>query len=169
MSESWAKFALLGVSFFAFCATSIPPKYIYEMPQGTVYIGKSYTIKLPKDSVISSIQNMGYNCDYHDEFVYFSDIRFLSDSTKRLDKRGYYQTDNITRYLTGYNNKDTISTDTITNIKYDLEVINANKTKLTIINVTLPEEGNIQDWKTLKMLNGEYKKWLKKSLIEEMK
>lgn len=69
----------------------------------------------------------------------------------------------------GYHPKDTIPTDTIANIKYGLEAINPNKTRLTIINVTLPKEGNIQDWKILRNLNKEYKRWLKWHLIDEIK
>ena len=162
-----SRLALLGVSFFAFCATSYIPKYIYQMPKGTVYVGESYNIKLPKDSVISAIERLGYNCEYHDEFVYCSP-GITSDTTKK-QKRGYYQTDNIIRYFQGVNRKDTIAQDTIANVKYDLLEINPNKTRLTIINVTLPEEGQVQDWKQLKVLSRQYKDWLKKNMIEKVK
>ena len=59
--------------------------------------------------------------------------------------------------------------DTIASVKYELEAINPNKTKLTIINVTLSKEGNIQNWRTLKYLSKEYSKWLKENLIEKVK
>jgi hypothetical protein len=65
--------------------------------------------------------------------------------------------------------KDSVSCDTIANIKYELTEINPNKTRLTIINVTLSKEGNVQNWKLLRLLNREYKKWLKNNLVEKIK
>lgn len=58
--------------------------------------------------------------------------------------------------------------DTIGNIKYELREINPSKTKLTIINVTLSKEGNIQNWKTLKNLSKQYESWLKENIIEKI-
>lgn len=144
-----SRFALLGVAFFAFCATSIIP--LREIPQGTIYIGESYSIKLPKDSVINSIKQLGYNCDFHER-----------DTTK-LGSMNYYQTNNIIRYY-----RDSIVIDTIANVKYELIELNSNKTKLTIINITLSEDGNIQNWKTLKSLSKNYSSWLKNNLIEKI-
>ena len=149
--ECFSRFALLGVAFFAFCATSVP---LREMPQGTVYIGDTYHIKLHKDTVIASIQKLGYNCDFYERDS--SDYRNVS----------YYQTDNVIRY---YDKHSSIVIDTITSIKYELEEVNPHKTKLTIINVTLSKEGNIQNWKTLRSLSQHYSSWLKENLIEKVK
>ena len=137
------------ISIFAFSATSIPR---YEMPQGTIYIGKSYKIRLPKDSVISKIKSLGYNCDFQKH------SRFGPDFTG-----GYYQSDNIIRYWS-----DTLIMDTIANVKYELNELNDEKTMLRIINVTLTREGNIQDWKTLKSMSKRYNRWLKNNMIEEI-
>ena len=145
----FSRLALLGISFFAFCATSVPWR---EMPQGTIYIGDAYNIKLPKDSVIASIQRLGYNCDFYER------------DSSAYRSVAYYQTDNIVRYY-----EKTIVVDTIANVKYELEEINPNKTKLTIINVTLSKEGNIQNWKTLKTFSQQYSLWLKENLIEKVK
>jgi hypothetical protein len=145
----FSKFALLGISLFAFCATSVVWR---EMPQGTVFIGDSYNIKLPKDSVIASIQRLGYNCDFYEK-----------DSTNYHSK-AYYQTDNIIQHY-----EQSMVIDTISSVKYELETINPNKTKLTIINVTLSKEGNIQNWKRLKSLSKQYSLWLKENLIEKVK
>jgi hypothetical protein len=57
----------------------------------------------------------------------------------------------------------------MSNIKYQLIEINPNKTKLTIINVTLSQDGNIQDWKKLKALSEQYNLWIKDNLIEKIK
>ena len=141
--------ALISViSLMTFCATSVPR---YEMPQGTVYIGESYKIKLPKDSVISTIESLGYNCDYH------------KYSGMGSDAVGYYQSDNIVRYWS-----DTLILDTIANVKYELNELNDNKTILKIVNVTLTKEGNIQNWKTLKSMSKRYNIWLKNNMIEKI-
>ncbi|WP_108823610.1 hypothetical protein [Dysgonomonas sp. Marseille-P4361] len=146
--RSYSKYALLGISFFAFCATSVP---LREMPQGTIFIGDSYKIKLPKDSVISSIKRLGYNCDFHER-----------DTTKH-GSISFYQTDNIIQYY-----QDSIVLDTIASMKYELEELNSKKTKLTIINITFSKEGNIQNWKTLKSMSKTYSSWLKDNLIEKI-
>ena len=146
--EYVSRYALLGISFFAFCATSVPFR---ETPQGSILIDKSYNIKLSKDSIISSIKDLGYNCVFYE-----------GDSSK-YKNIGYYQTDNIIRQA-----DNSIVIDTIANIKYLLEEIKPNKTKLTIINVTLSKEGNIQNWKTLKRLSKYYLSWLKENLIEKI-
>ena len=65
--------------------------------------------------------------------------------------------------------KDSIVIDTIATVKYELEEVNSKKTKLTIINVTLYKEGNIQNWKTLKYLSKQYSSWLKENWIEKVK
>lgn len=160
-----SKTALLFMSLLAFCATSVP-RYIYEMPQGTVYIGESYDIKLSKDSVVSSIKRLGYNCDYRDDFAFFKE-NFVTDSAQ-AGKRGYYQSDNVILYLTGIDKKDTIKIDTIANVKYDLQKIKPNRTRLTIINVTLPKKGYIQNWRTLKNVSEQYNEWLRRDLIKKI-
>ncbi len=35
------------------------------MPEGTIYIGKEYTIKKSKDETIDMIKSLGYNVDYY--------------------------------------------------------------------------------------------------------
>ena len=143
------KYSLLVIAFFTFTATSVVMR---EMPRGTIYIGGSHTIKLSKDSVISSIKRMGYNCHFNKK-----------DSTN-VSSIDYFQTDNVIRYY-----GDSLILDTIANIKYQLTEINPNKTKLTIINVTLSQEGSIQNWKTLKSLSKEYDIWFKENFIKKIK
>ena len=146
----YVKYALLGVAFFAFCATS-SVRQCFEMPQGTIYIGESYNIKLPKDSIIASIQRLGYNCDFYER------------NPSNQNSMEYYQTDNIILY------EGTTIADTIASVKYELAEINSKKTKLTIINVTLSEEGNIQNWRMLKFWSKQYSSLLKYHLIEKVK
>lgn len=150
---SFLRLSLLGVSFCAFCATSMPR--VWEAPQGTIYIDKSYTVKLPKDSVINTIKQLGYNCDF-----YQGDT--LGQNDYRTFTIDYYQTDNIILTDDGFH------ADTILNVKYTLTEIKPSKTKLTIINVTLPKEGHIQDWKNLKRLSKRYDSLLKEGLIKKI-
>lgn len=147
--KNLSKYSLLVIAFFSFCATSVAMR---EIPRGTIYIGESHTIKLPKDSVISLIKCMGYNCSFNKR-----------DSTN-IRSVDYFQTDNVIRYY-----GDSIILDTIANIKYQLTEINPNKTKLTIINVTLSQEGSIQNWKTLRSLSKEYDIWFKENFIKKIK
>jgi hypothetical protein len=130
-----------------------------EAPKGTIFIGESYNFKLSKDSIINTIEKMGYNCEYHRDTV-------VSDDSYQYNSvlNEYYQTDNIIRY---WDNNITVR-DTIANVKYTLTEIKSNKTKLTIINVTLSGEGNIQNWQILKSLSKQYNKWLKNNLIEKI-
>ena len=164
LTRSVLTYSTLIIAFCAFSATSIP--HPREMPSGTVYIGKSYTIKLPKDSVIAAIRDLGYNCDYYE----MDSLRPQSDDTlqyKFMRDRSYYQTDNIVRRH-DYEGHPVID-DTIANIKYDLYELSPNKTKMTIINVTISENPGYQDWKQLKQASKLYNNWLKKNLIEKVK
>jgi hypothetical protein len=133
------------------------------MPQGTIFIGKSYTIKMPKDSVIASIQRLGYNCDF-----YKNDSLYIMSHYKGSlmpYNTPYYQTDSIILYF-----ENSVPIDTIVNVKYELrEGINPKHTQLFIINVTLTKEGNIQNWKRLKHLSKQYSSKMKDNFIKKVK
>ena len=135
----------------------MPP--VLEVPKGTIYIGKEYTIKKSKNEIIEAIKSLGYNVNYHEN---------LDDSTNiseyRSRKIPYYQTDNIVIYD---NNSNPI--DTILNVKYTMSEPKENKTKIEIINVTLSEDGNIQRWQTLKFLRKQYKNMLEEQVIRKIK
>lgn len=143
------RFAIGLVSVFAFCSTSMIRT---EMPQGTVYIGESYVLKMPKDSIINLFDRLGYECKYYN---YSSNYNW---------NKGYYQINNIVKK---YN--DSIIQDTILNVKFDLFELKPNKTKITLINVTLSDEGNVQNWRYLRSLSKQYDIWLKNNLIEKIK
>ena len=142
---------------FRSCATSMPPPV--EMPKGTIYIGKEYTIKKSKTETIEMIKSLGYNVDIYEN---------LEDSTtiKKYRSRNipYYQTDNIIIY-----DDNSKAIDTILNVKDTLSEPKENRTKIEIINVTLSEDGNIQRWQTLKYLRKQYKKTMEKQVIEKIK
>lgn len=159
-SSKLLKFSKIGVaslSFFAICATSMPPPV--EIPKGTIYIGEEYTIKKTKEETIEMIKSLGYNVDFY---------KNLEDSTtiKKYRSRNipYYQTNNIVIY-----DDNSKPIDTILNVKYTLYEPKENKTIIEIINVTLSEDGNIQKWQTLKYLRKQYKKTMEKQVIEKIK
>jgi hypothetical protein len=104
---------------------------------------------------------LGYNCEYYPDSV----VQNRNDSYFVICAGGYYQTDNIIRSCS----HDSIYCDTIANIKYELTEIKPNKTKLTLINVTISKKGNIQNWRVLKSLSRQYDQWLKDNLIEKIK
>ena len=137
---------LIG-AFFTFTATSMVR---FEMPEGTVYIGKDYSVNIPKDSVLAKIEQLGY------------DWSFVNDTLSNPWNQGYYQVGNISMQKYQY------VVDTIKNVKFDLIEINQNKTKINLINVTLNKPGNIQSWKYLKRLSKDYRGYLKDNFIKEI-
>lgn len=156
-SLKFGKIGIASVSFFAICATSVPPPV--EIPKGTIYIGKEYTIKKSKTETIEMVKSLGYNVDFHENLE-------DSETIKKYRSRNipYYQTDNIVIY-----DDNSKPIDTILNVKYTLYEPKKNKTKIEIINVTLSEDGNIQKWQTLKYLRKQYKKTMEKQVIEKIK
>ncbi|WP_194778631.1 hypothetical protein [Pararhodonellum marinum] len=151
------KIAISSVSFFAICATSIIPPV--EVPRGTVYIGKEYTIRKSKNEIIQMIESLGYNVDYFENLDEGKSIK-----THRSRKIPYYQTDNIIIYDETLN-----PIDTVLNVKYTMYEPKENRTIIKIINVTLSEDGNIQRWQTLKYLRKEYKRMIEKQVIKKIK
>lgn len=152
-----SKIGLTVFSLFAICATSYirPP----EIPKGTIYIGKEYTIKKSKEETIQILKSLGHNVDYHENS---EDSTTVKQYYSR--KVPYYQTDNIVIY-----DDDSKPIDTISNVKYTLYEPKENQTNIEIINVTLSEDGNIQKWQTLKYLRKRYKKILEKQMIKKIK
>ena len=148
---------VVAISLFAICATSVPRPA--EIPKGTIYIGKKYTIKKSKEETIDLIKSLGYNIDYYENNDYDS----IDFKKYYLRKEPYYQTDNIVIFDDNAN-----PLDTILNIKYTLYEFKKNKTEIEIINVTLSEKGTIQKWQTLKHLQRQYKKILKETIIDKM-
>ncbi|WBX99489.1 hypothetical protein [Chryseobacterium gambrini] len=151
------KIGIASVSLFAICATSTPPPV--EMPKGTIYIGKEYTIKKSKAETIEMIKSLGYNVDFYNNLE-------ISTSFRKHRSRNipYYQTNNIIIY-----DENSKPIDTILNVKYTLYETEQNRTKIEIINVKLSEDGNIQRWQTLKYLRKQYKKSMEKQVIEKLK
>jgi hypothetical protein len=146
-------YTILGISFFAICATTLPLKP--KIPDGTVYIGKKYRIKESKSEILKSIQSLGYNTTYYDR---------KSEQMHHPLALPYYQTDTLIVERHNFWEKDTIY-----NVKYRFyETNNPNKTKVEIINVTFNTKSPIQQINVLKRLRRKYKKEIKKLIIDRL-
>ena len=144
------KIVTLTIAGFAFTATSMVR---HELPKGTVYIGKSYTVKMSKDALLNKINDLGYDWTLH--------------TRTRLDQnyapRQYYQIDQVL-----LKDKEVI-VDTLKNIKFELRAIKENKTEIAVLNVELKEPGNIQDWRYLRSLRRFYKSEIEVEFLNKIK
>lgn len=139
---------VLLISFFAFSATSMIRT---EMPEGTIYIGKSYKCNISKDSLLSRFEDLGYSCRYVNDSL---------QNSKYYNYSGFYQIDTV--LIKGWPEEY----DTLKNIKFTLTELNENKTSVELINVELSKPGNIQNWRYLKQLSKRYKRQLKKEFLD---
>ena len=149
---SFAKGALLLISSFTFLATSISR---YEIPEGNVFIGKAHIVKMSKDSILSKIQSLGYDCVHKEDIIssnkyYFRELR-------------YYQIDSLII------KDEEVIFDTLKSLKFYLEQLSPKRTKIELINIEFMEPGNIQNWKYLKSLSRIYNKRIKKGLLNDIK
>lgn len=149
MTGSW-RVVVLILAAMSFMATSMSR---FEIPKGTIYIGKSYKIKNTKEGLLEKLSALGY------EWTYLSDT--LSSANYRYEE-GFYQVENVVL------DNGFMTADTLKNVKFFVEQINESKVRLHIINVTLMKEGDIQDWRILKSFHRSYKKRVKKQLIEKL-
>lgn len=147
----YLKVLTLVTASFAFMGTSMVR---HELPKGTIYLGKSYTIKMPKDSILNKLNTLGYNWTYKNDTI--SNADFYNQSL------GYYLIENVII------KDEDIIIDTLGNIKFALIGLKNNKTKIDLINVELSEPGNIQNWKYLKKMNRFYRKKIKEGLLKEV-
>ena len=144
------------ISIFAISATTLQPPL--ELPGGTIYIGKDYTIKKSKEETIALIKSLGYEVEYYEnpDTIRNNSLKTISPS--------YYQTNNIIIY-----DDRNQPADTILNIKYSMYEPKSNQTTISLINLTLTEHGNIQRWQTLKKFRKKYKKLLEENFISTLK
>ena len=143
------------VACLTFMATSIKRT---ETPRGNIYLGKEYKIKLPKDSILQRIENLGY------DYILMRDtLKSKSSDEYNLSKQSYYQISNVV-----IKEKEVVI-DTIKNINFNIKAISETKSKIEVINVELKNPGNIQDWKYLRHMSRFYKNQLKSDLIDEIK
>lgn len=136
------KALVLVAAVLAFGATSI---LRLQPPEGDIYIGKSYTIKLPKDSVLQRMTTLGIDWQY-------------DTLASGRDTLSYYQANYLP--LSNY--------DTLLNAKFYLHPKNEKKSELFLINVSLRKGLKVQDWKQLRWLSRYYEELVKEGLIEPL-
>jgi hypothetical protein len=136
----YLKYSTLFVAFISLCSTS----YIRpcSVPQGTIYIGKSYKLKTPKDSVLNRINALGFKAKV--------------DSTKKKSEftDGNYFIENIvvpTPYLHYCNDFDTIE-----KLTFSFTDVYGEK-HLLIKEITFSDTLHLTNWKAMKNYSKLYK------------
>ena len=110
-----------------------------------------------KKKIIKRLKTLGYDVEQH-KVSYPSDLKF-----REYYIPPYLQTNNVIIYDEHSNPVDTIS-----NIKYSLEQINENKTRIEIINVTLDNDLDLQKWQVLKQLQKKYEFIVQDQFVKEL-
>ena len=139
------------ISVFALTATSMIRQ---EIPKGTIYIGKSFKIKMSKEKVLQRINELGHNYEIVKD----------TSSTAAFHHYSYYQVKEVI-----LKDESIQLLDTIKNINFTLRELKTDKCELEIINIELPKPGNIQYWRNLRQVSKLYKNYLKESFITEIK
>ncbi len=126
----------------------------HEIPKGTIYIGKSFKIKMSKEKVLQRINQLGHNYEIIKD----------TSSTAAFHHYSYFQIKEVI-----LRDESIQLLDTIKNINFTLHELKADKCKLEIINIELPKPGNIQYWRNLRQVSRLYKGYLKESFVSEIK
>ncbi len=150
--KSTIHYLILAVSLFSFSATSL---LRYEMPKGDIYIGESYKVKMPKDSLLAKLGQMGYTVNLDSVFQDTFTTRHIYDAPYLH----YYQIESIA--LTAY--------DTLASLRFDLYPEKKGKhCRIEVINITLNQPGHMQNWRQLKRAWQFYRKSIKRNLIKKI-
>ncbi len=156
------RLTILLTTFFSLCSTSI--NRMCTTPEGTIYIGKQYKLKVPKDTVLSRILELGF--EYKTEILNPMDRD--SDSTlyfsnSNAESVQYYINDIVVpiNELNYCGSQDTIQK--LTFSFYDFSGIEY----LTIKDVTFSDTLHLSDWKEMKKYSKMYNKIAKDLFINE--
>jgi hypothetical protein len=132
---------LLLPSSFVFMATSY---YYHIPPNGDIYIGKTYTIKMSKAAIFDTLFAHGYAA--------------IKDTTDNRHENAYLIENVIIR------------SDTITAIKFDLyEYDDKKSSRLDIETISIRGSYPLNDWKALKSYKKYYQKLIQSNIIKEIK
>lgn len=152
---------ITSISFLLLTATSFYQPIL--KPEGTILIDKKYLLKVPKDTILHRIKDMGYNWEYVKEY-----------STGK-NQNGYYQIENI--IIPEIDKRDfLIKQDTIKKLTFYFTDFRYTPTKrqeklgsqyLFIDEVTFSDSNHITSWKLMKMYSNLYKKNLDKLFVRE--
>jgi hypothetical protein len=125
-------------SSFIFMATSPPISY-YMKPNGDIYIGKSYKMKVSKATILNKLKEQGYVVK--------------TDSSKKEFNGDQYLIENVIL------NKN----DTIKSIQFGFK-----RDFILINNINLNGKFKVSDWRALKRYAKHYNKLIKSELIKDL-
>ena len=129
-------------SSFVFMATT-NPCLRFLRPDGDIYIGRSYKIKMPKEEVIQKLRAKGYNL-------------VLDSTDKWMD---HYLIEHVI-----------IGADTINSIRLFLyEYDDAKTCKLGIETINEQGKQKLNDWRILKKYSKYYDRLIKSTIVEEVR
>lgn len=138
----------LGVALIALTSTSYL-RTCYSA-EGTVYIGKTYDLKVPKDTVLKRLEKLGYQTRF-----------FPKDSTN-----GYYSIENI--IVETNDRKLCQNIDTIKQLTFFFHSLGVGNEKMSIMEVTFSDTLQITDWRRLKVLSRKYNRITKDLFAKEI-
>ena len=143
------RFSAILFSLFVFCSTSKMKPYY---PSGDILIDKFYEIENMKDSTLLNIKKLGF--EIKRDSIYAGEYGGIGEP--------YYQIPVIK--FNGYSTVDTIR---FLNFQiYENEKKNA--TSLRVINLSVEEDWELQDWRTLKQQKKYYIGVIEEELINKL-
>lgn len=132
---------LLIPASFAFMATSY---FRLPMPDGDVYIGKSFKLRMSKAAALDSLASLGY---------------VVKADTSIGHLKDYYLIENVV-----------LATDTIRSIQIRLDGDSSkSESRLYVDHVNLRGKVKLSDWRMMKRYAKRYEKLIDKNLIVELK
>lgn len=145
------------------CSTSMGPCYV---PEGTVYIGQDHTLKVPIDTVLSRINQLGYDWEYiPDDYdtmgVHYEDS--IGDIA-HIGKYGHYEIRDILVPIDERTYCGTV--DTIKTLRFSFFGVRSLP-KIRVIDVTFSDTLHISDWRSLRKYSRMYRKKTKDLFVKE--
>lgn len=141
---------LSGLAIISLCSTSI--KGYCDTPEGTVYIGQEYKLKVPQDTVLQRIKNLGFE---------YEKVQHNSQNG------GTYEEYVIKNVVVPINEKNYCGqNDTIQKLTFHFQNF-YGENKLFIDEVTFSDTLHISNWKTMKHYSKMYNKITKDLFAKE--
>lgn len=149
-NQKWSLNTILVLAFIVFCSTSVQkPAY----PKGNVYLNHTFTIgELSKGDILRKLTNQQIQWNM-DSVMYTSDGEYLESY--------YFHIDTVMLYEEKF-------FDTLTHVHFKI-FDSGQKTKIHLINCTIPNGIHLQDWKKLKKETKRRKEHLEHFFTKRMK
>lgn len=142
-----SRVVVLIIAFVAFTSTSIQRRI--EIPEGSIYIDKTFLLNMSNDEVLNKIRKLDY-----DTLVMYH----LNNS----DTINYYQIRDIP--LSSHQ----FGMDTLRSMNFRLFETERGKSRFHLINITVDSSNSLQNWRLLKIMSNHYKDYIKRNFIKEI-